>query len=317
MKNKIKANFLVGCTAVGKTAVCQMLAETQGAAIISADAMQVYRGMNIGTAKPSGKERNNVPYLGLDLIDPDQKFSVAEWLRNVAVQLEALLNDKKNTTIIASGGTGLYAKALIFGLSQNTSPLPEQRAIWQTVFRAEGVKGLQNALIKNDPDAVKNLRDPLNPRRLMRALEIANSQANPRQTQIWKQQTPGVIVGLRMPREQLHSRIAERVDRMFEAGFADEVQSLRQKYTALSSTATQAIGYAEVMEWLDRKISLKDAVNRIVVRTRQLAKRQETWFRHQLDVAWVDITLETPVSEIAKHVKELWKQHGSNTLRFE
>ncbi len=347
---------LVGCTAVGKTAVSQWLAEQTHAAILSADAMLVYRGMDIGTAKPTPAERGTVPYLGIDLTDPGQPFSAGAWLEAVRKQVQGSglgaqeeplrrsavrhssicgfsedhapippdpanrepLNPEPRTPnpgapLIVAGGTGLYVKALLAGLDGAASN-PAERARWQAVFAAGGVAGLQQALRTRNPQALAALADPDNPRRLIRALEQHNADA-PAETR-WEHLPQPTIVGLRLPRPQLHARIAARVSRMFRDGLADEVRTLRARYPAWSATARQAIGYGEVCDWLDGRLSQEDAREQIVIRTRQLAKRQETWFRHQLQVAWIDIEADEPPAAIAPRVLDAWRQHGPTPIRL-
>jgi tRNA dimethylallyltransferase len=335
--------FLVGCTATGKTAVSQCLAEQLHAAILSADAMLVYRGMDVGTAKPTPAERGDVPYFGIDLVDPDQPFSTGAWLDAVTKQLlnaecgmrnaefESAHNSSPpalhaphsafriphSDSLIVAGGTGLYVKALIAGLDVEAAD-PIRRAHWQSVFAAEGVAGLQRELQARDPQILAALADPLNPRRLIRALEQhdAHTPSPAATSQRWSGQPQPTIVGLRLPRPQLHARIAARVARMFREDLAGEVRALRARYPAWSATAGRAIGYGEVCDWLDGRLSLEDAREQMVIRTRQLAKRQETWFRHQLQVAWIDIEADEPPAAIAPRVLDAWRQHGPTPIRL-
>jgi len=331
VKPPLSAWFLVGCTAVGKTAVSQWLAEQMGAAILSTDAMLVYRGMDIGTAKPTPAERGGVHYLGIDLVEPDHPFSVGAWLDAIGRQFaqtgagsepahaagaSSLPPDfigPQAGPLIVSGGTGLYVKALLAGLQPAPSD-PVHRARWQAVFDAEGVAGLRRALLARDPDALARLPDPDNPRRLVRALERSDAGAAGEAS--WKVQTPPMLVGLRLPRNQLHARIAGRVARMFRDGLADEVRRLRERFPAWSATAGQAIGYAETCAWLDGRLSQEEAMERTVIRTRQLAKRQETWYRHQLRVDWIDIDADTPPAAIAPRVLDAWRKHGPSPIRL-
>jgi tRNA dimethylallyltransferase len=216
-----------------------------------------------------------------------------------------------------AGGTGLYVKALIAGLDVEAAD-PIRRAHWQSVFAAEGVAGLQRELQARDPQILAALADPLNPRRLIRALEQhdAHTPSPAATSQRWSGQPQPTIVGLRLPRPQLHARIAARVARMFREDLAGEVRALRARYPAWSATAGRAIGYGEVCDWLDGRLSLEDAREQMVIRTRQLAKRQETWFRHQLQVAWIDIEADEPPAAIAPRVLDAWRQHGPTPIRL-
>ena len=303
------AFILVGATATGKSAVAQILAERRGAAVVSADSMLVYRGMDIGTAKPSAAERGAVPYYGLDLVDPSESYSAGAWVRAVAPAFRA----PAAGVPIVVGGTGLYIRALLSGLDVPAAD-SETRARWQGVLEAEGVPGLQRAVIARDPRALDHLADPLNPRRLIRALERLDAGGGAVGESARRGPAP-LIVGLRVPRPVLHRRIRERAERMFDNGLAEEVRALRARFPVWSETARAAIGYAEAAAWLDGEMTRADAIERTVIRTRQLAKRQETWFRHQTSVVWVDTTGSESAATLADRVTEQWEEHGAATLR--
>ncbi len=301
--------ILAGATATGKTAVAQVLAEQLGCAILSADAMLVYRGMDIGTAKPAPAERGSVPYLGIDLVTPAEPFSTGAWLTaarqacNSAGTLSPL-----SPGLIVAGGTGLYIKALTAGFDGEQAD-PALRARWQALFERDGLAALQRALAERAPDALDQLADAANPRRLIRALEHLDARGSLPSS--WKDDAPPApTLALRLPREQLHRRIERRVATMFRQGLVDEVRALRRTYPVWSATALQAIGYAEVCALLDGTLSEKAAFEKTVIRTRQLAKRQETWFRHQTQTVWLDIDDTDPPSLIAQRVLALWRKHG-------
>ncbi|MBM4162888.1 MAG: tRNA (adenosine(37)-N6)-dimethylallyltransferase MiaA [Lentisphaerae bacterium] len=306
--HRLAAFILVGATATGKSAVAQILAERRGAAVVSADSMLVYRGLDIGTAKPSAAERGAVPYFGLDLADPSESNSAGAWLRAVTPAFRA----PAAAVPIVVGGTGLYIRALLDGLDAPAAG-GDARARWQGVLAAEGVPALQRALRARDPRALEALADPLNPRRLIRALERldAGGGAAPRSAP----PAGPLIVGLRMPRPVLHRRIRERAERMFAGGLAEEVRALRARFPVWSETARAAIGYAEAGAWLDGRMTRAEAIERTVIRTRQLAKRQETWFRHQAQVVWVDATGLESAAALADRVNEQWEEHGAAILR--
>lgn len=304
--------ILAGATATGKTAAAQILAERSGCALLSADAMLVYRGMDIGTAKPSPAERRGVPYYGLDLATPAEPFSTGLWLADAARALtdcgarEAPVGHAPR--LIVAGGTGLYIKALTDGLD-GAAANPEARARWQALLEREGTEGLRRALEARAPGALADLADPSNPRRLIRALEHLEARGSlPTQ---WKRSAPAApIAVLRLPREQLHARIARRVAAMFRQGLVEEVRALRAAYPRWSPTAAQAIGYAEAGALLDGTLSQAEAAERIIVRTRQLAKRQETWFRHQAQAVWLEIDDNDPPERVAQRVLDTWRQRG-------
>ncbi|NLL83237.1 MAG: tRNA (adenosine(37)-N6)-dimethylallyltransferase MiaA [Lentisphaerae bacterium] len=305
-----RAFILVGATATGKSAVAQLLAERFGSQIISADSMQVYRGMDIGTAKVTAAERGSVVYHGLDMADPDTTWSTGDWLRAVKPHLSAA------TPPIATGGTGLYIRALIQGLDAPAAS-PEARKYWDNLLQREGISALQQALLSRDPSALATLADPQNPRRLIRALEKTDSPtSSPPPPPITPTPSPHPIaVGLRLPRPVLRHRITLRATAMFESGLLTEVTSLIRTFPQLSPTAAKAIGYAEAIAHLTGQITLQEAIEKTITRTCQLAKRQETWFRHQLSVAWVDITPDDSPATLAEQVAKLWEKHGPTTLK--
>ncbi|MCL1921623.1 MAG: tRNA (adenosine(37)-N6)-dimethylallyltransferase MiaA [Kiritimatiellaeota bacterium] len=331
------AYILAGATATGKSRVAQALAEQTGCAILSADAMLVYKGMDIGTAKPTPAERGSVPYHGIDLVTPAEPFSTGRWLAAACGASELGMRNLESGTgdaprLIVAGGTGLYIKALTDGIG-GAGADPEARAAWQRVFEQGGLRALQDALRQKSPAAFAAIPDPSNPRRLIRALEhLAASGALP---QHWKRPPPNSqlrtpnsqlrtpnselhtppIVVLTMPREQLHRRILRRAETMFASGLAEEVRALREAYPEWSATAAKAIGYAETAAMLDGALTREQAVERTATRTRQLAKRQETWFRHQANAAWLNVTENETTEDTARRVLQLWRQHGPTAIR--
>ncbi len=326
MSIPLQAWVLAGATATGKTAVAQALAEQLGTAILSSDAMLVYRGMDIGTAKPTPAERGDILYFGMDLVSPSEPFSTGLWLAEAArafsssgtsfltVRVRPESGSGSDPTLIVAGGTGLYLKALTAGFDSEGAD-PAARAHWQAIFEQEGLAALQNALAARAPKALAALADPANPRRLIRALEHLDTRG--RLPANWQQASaPTTVVALRLPREQLHNRIARRVTHMFEQGLVAEVRALRKAYPFWSATALQAIGYAEVCALLDGTLSEQAAFDKITARTRQLAKRQETWFRHQTQPIWIDIDDNDPPARIAQRVLETWRRHGPTPIQL-
>lgn len=303
-----EAYLLAGATATGKSAVVHCLAEADGAAVLSADSMLVYRGMDIGTAKPSAAERAAVPYFGIDLATPDEPFSTGKWLEAAEAAFR-----QSGRPLYITGGTGLYFKALTEGLDGPGATL-ERRHYWQAFLEERGIDALAEEIRRRWPAAFATLDDPRNPRRLTRAAEMLElTGALP---DSWRRQGPRTpLPALFMPREALHARIARRVETMFRQGLVEEVEALRAAYPVWSETARKAIGYAEVCAWLDGQCSQEEAKRRIIVRTRQLAKRQETWFRHQADVVWIELCGEEPVESVAARVREVWRKYGRATIR--
>lgn len=310
---KRNAWILAGATATGKSSVCQHLAERMDLTILSADSMLVYRGMDIGTAKPSPRERGEVPYLGIDLVTPDQPFSTGGWIRAIQSSLRTAEPSPPDKPLIVTGGTGLYIKALINGLESEASEL-QTRDRWKKHLEEEGISRLQHELITRLPNCPLSLAASTNPRRIIRALEhLERSGSLPEN---WSQSDAPVIIALTMPREQLHARIQRRVETMFNQGLLDEVRQLMEHYPLWSATAAKAIGYAEARALLQGAITRDAAIEKICARTRQLAKRQETWFRHQHNTVWCHIKDQDCIGSVAEKVLCLWQKHGTVKLKI-
>lgn len=302
------AFFLVGPTAVGKTAVAHLLAEKLSLPVLSADSMMVYRHMNIGTAKPTRDEIAKFRYAGIDLADPDSDFSVGDYLR--------ALKSRPERTWIACGGTGLYIRCLTEGLREIPAANEAIRARAEQLLSSGGVAALQAELKKIAPDKLASLADPQNPRRLIRALEAVSSKdwksSDPKTSKDWKlrDEPQPTLVGLRMEKSALENRIRTRVARMYAGGLLDEAASLRKRFERLSKTAEQAIGYAEAFAVLDGKLAERDAMELTAIRTRQLAKKQMTWFRRQHVVEWIEVGDDDSLEAIAGRIGALWEEHG-------
>lgn len=301
------ARFLVGPTASGKSAVAQYIAEQSGGMIVSADSMNIYRGMDIGTAKPSPEERARVEYEGIDLADPTEKFSVAAYLDAVRPVF------KSGHDIIVAGGTGLYIKCLTEGFDDVPPENEELRAELETLAFHE----LEKRARTDAPDLYSELTedDRQNPRRLIRILEReagGDGAANRPQSGLWNSRPKPTLVGLHVEREEQIRRIDQRVDRMYAAGLLDEAQELMK--LDLSPTAQQAIGYAEAFAVLRNEMALDEAREKTAIRTRQLAKRQMTWFRNQLNVEWVNTSEGAKVEQIAEQVLAHWERIGRTAV---
>jgi tRNA dimethylallyltransferase len=283
-------------TAAGKSALAMAAAvAVAGTEIVAVDAMQVYRGMDIGTAKPTAAERAAVRHHGLDLVEPTADFTVSDYR---AAYDAAVAGIAGRPLLVA--GTGLYLSAVVDRLD-----IPGQ---WPDVRRrleAEpDVAALWGRLHAVDPVAAGRI-EPDNRRRIVRALEVTEGGGRPFSSygpglQAYPP-TDAVLLGLRWPRPQLARRIEQRVTAMMEAGLLAEVERLHA--TGLSRTAAQALGYKELIEHLDGRASLDEAVAAIVLRTRQFAVRQERWFRRDPRVRWFDVERD-PVAELAPVVVE-------------
>jgi tRNA dimethylallyltransferase len=275
---------IVGPTASGKSALALEAARALGdVELVSVDSMQVYRGLDIGTAKPSAVEQAAVPHHLIDMAEPTDEWSVARFQHEARAAVADIESRAKRALLV--GGTGLYVQAVIDPL---TFP-PEDRAVREEIL-ARG-SDLHAELAAVDPEAAAII-EPGNTRRLARALEVVEITGRPFSSFGNGLQTfgptvfPVRVAGVWLPRDVLNARIATRVQAMREAGLVDEARGLRDR-GELSRTAAQAIGYREVLEHLDGKIELDPALDAIVVRTRQFARRQRMWFRRDPRVEWL------------------------------
>lgn len=296
MPSFVSPLIIAGPTAIGKSAVAQYLAEKTGAVIVSADSMLVYRGMDIGTAKPSKEERSRVRYIGLDCVEPNEPFSVGDWL---VVVREGLATCAPDTPIIVTGGTGLYIKALIQGLDSSQSD-PSVREHYSVIFENEGIEGLRREM--DARGVVVPASDIDNPRRLLRALERAEAGVVASSEPIM----PGArVFCLTMDRELLAKRIRRRIEIMFDEGLIEETMQIFGSASVspeYAPTAAGAIGYAEAQAFSRGELTREEAIEAIALRTRHLAKRQFTWFRHQLPVTWIEISPDDSVETVAARI---------------
>lgn len=283
--------LLSGPTAAGKTGLAHTLAERHGLRLLSVDSMMVYRGMDIGTAKPTPGEIEAHDYAGLNLADPGEAFSAGAWLRAVARQLDA-------RPTLAVGGTGLYFRALMFGLDEG----PRGGAGGEL-----SVDALRAAVREQDPGALDRLADPWNPRRLERALKWL--EAGRGLPDGWEGREEFPLPVLRWSTEELNRRIEVRVREMFHCGLLEECRRLREA-GALTGTAAQAIGYREAMAVLAGEMDEETAAAGIATRTRRYAKRQRTWFRNQMDARWVEMTAEAGEEALLARIESVWNATG-------
>ena len=279
--------MIAGPTATGKTSLALELAEHAPIELISADSRQVYRGLDIGTAKPTLAERKRAPHHLVDIINPDESFSAhrfAHLARAAIVDIES-----RGARPVVVGGTGFYIQALLTGSPLGaTPPDPDLRSRLTHQLQAQGPEPLIRSLRVIDPDRAAAI-DLNNPRRLIRALEIAESRR--RQTASQSQPAanppiPAYIVGLQVEPAALAERIAQRTAHMFDHGLLDEARRLRDHGYDRSLPALTGVGYAEALAHLDGNMTLPEAIERTTIRTRQYARRQRTWFRHQLPTQW-------------------------------
>ncbi|MEO8476637.1 MAG: tRNA (adenosine(37)-N6)-dimethylallyltransferase MiaA [Actinomycetota bacterium] len=279
---------LVGPTASGKTDAAIELARAFGAEVVSVDSMLVYRGMDVGTAKPTRAQRAVVPHHLIDLAEPSESFSVARYQALGREALEGI--GARDGRALLAGGSGLYFRAIVDDLE-----FPGTDAGTRGELEAEasvvGAASLYRRLADTDPVAAAKI-EPENVRRTIRALEVAALTGRPFSSygEAWTRYPPDRVraAGVRLPADVLRARIGERVREMQEAGFIEEVRGLLARGFGAWLTSTQAIGYAEFAAHLGGRLSLDEALERTVSRTRQLARRQMAWFRRDPRIRWFD-----------------------------
>jgi tRNA dimethylallyltransferase len=275
------AYILTGPTASGKTQLALELAGRLGAEVVAMDSMTLYRGLDVGTAKPTPEERRRVPHHLVDALDPWESASVAWWLERAAACCRDIAARGRQALLV--GGTPLYLKAVLFGLFGGP-PADEglRRRLAEEAGR-DGGAALHARLARVDPASAARLH-PNDLRRVVRALEVWELTGRP--ISAWQRQWRGEpaparpALWLDVPRAELYDRINRRVDQMLAAGLLDEVRALRNLPKPLSREAAQAVGYKELFDYLDGRANWGEAVERVKVRSRRLAKRQLTWFRH-------------------------------------
>ncbi|MCB1127527.1 MAG: tRNA (adenosine(37)-N6)-dimethylallyltransferase MiaA [Verrucomicrobiae bacterium] len=292
--------LLAGPTASGKSAVALSLVERLQGEIVSVDSMQVYRGLDLGTAKATPAERRRVSHHLIDVAGVSEPFDVARY-RTLALDA---VNDilARGRIPILCGGTGLYFKALLAGLD----PLPPSDPAVRAELETTPVESLLAELRRDDPEALANL-DLANPRRIQRAVELRRltGQTWAARRAAWSPDnaSPEAAVWcLRRDRADLTARIDRRVEAMFAAGLVAETQSALAAGLADNRTALQAIGYRQVVEHLRGERDLPETIALVKQRTRQFARRQMTWFRHQLPVHWVDVSADEPAEATAARI---------------
>lgn len=302
---------LLGPTAVGKTAVALALARKAKGEIVSCDSMQVYRGMNIGTAKPSPVEMREIHHHLIDIIEPEKRYDVAQFLRDAEAAIIEV-EGRGNLSILA-GGTPMYLKAFLFGVFEGPSADLKLREKLKKEADEKGSKVLWQRLKDVDSEAAKKIH-PNDLRRIVRALEVHEKTGSPISVlqRQWRKERPArdaVIVGLDRPRKVLYSRIDERVDKMLELGFVEEVRQLRNR---LGPTASRALGYAEMVQYLNDECTIEEAVQAIKNNTHNLVRKQMTWYRSIDNVSWIDLENDRPPADTADEILKLLAG-GENT----
>lgn len=290
---EIAANcwYLTGATASGKTRVSLAMAHRLNAEIISLDSMALYRGMDIGTAKPDANEREQVPHHLIDIVDPNESFSVSQYRELAMSTIDRI--QAKGKQVLFVGGTALYLKALLRGMFEGPPADWEFRKEVEEEIEQMGADFLHQRLEMVDPVSAHNMH-PNDHRRIIRALEVFRLTGKP--ISHWQMQFDEGrsaddcrVFTIRHPRDILHERIEKRVDQMFERGLIDEVRGLLDRFGQLGHTASQAVGYQEVIAHLAGTMDLQQTIERVKVRTRRFARHQETWFRGLSECRIVDV----------------------------
>ncbi len=296
--------FLTGPPGSGKTGVGVELARLVGAEIVSLDSMALYRGMDIGTAKPSAEQLAAVPHHLVDIIEPHEEYSLAQYVEAAHGRIDEIKN--RGREVLFVGGTPLYLKGLLRGIFEGPPADPELRAKLREEAERHGWESLHRRLTQVDPQAARRLH-PNDTRRLVRALEVYEKTGRPI-SQMQQQFDGGRpadecrVFVLDWPREELLGRIDRRVDRMFAAGLVDEVRRLLDRPGGLSKTAGQAVGYREVVEYLQQNQDLPETMDLVKTHTRQLAKRQGTWFRGLSECRFVPVSGQIDPGAVARRI---------------
>lgn len=306
--NKAKLVVIIGPTAVGKTKLSIELAKRFNGEIISGDSMQIFKGMDIGTAKVRQEEMEGIPHYLIDIKQPEQDFSAAEFQLLVREKITEITNRNKLPIIV--GGTGLYIQSAIYDYQFSEAPSdPTFRTTLERRAEEEGNEALHSELAKIDSESAERIH-PNNVRRVIRALEIFHCTGKT-MTDYQPDQSPEmlydtVLVGLTMERDQLYERINRRVDMMIDEGLLDEVNTL-YKRGLRDCQSIQAIGYKEIYAYFNGRVSLEESIEQLKQNSRRYAKRQLTWFRNKMDVEWFDMTnlnnIEKKITEISNHIE--------------
>ena len=300
-----KLIVLAGPTGVGKTGLSLTLAQRFGAHLVNADSLQVYRWLDIGTAKPTADEQARAPHYLIDVVDPDQDFDAAAYLKLARPLIRDL--DTSGKPVVVVGGTGLYLRSLLHGLFEGPGRDPAIRAALKEEARTLGREALHVRLAQVDPAAARRLH-PRDLFRVVRALEVFEVTGRPI-SELQEEHGLGeapyqtLFYCLNLPRELLYQRIEERARQMFAAGLVEEVAGLLDRGYSPELKPLQSIGYKQVVQHLSGKLTREEACAETTKQTRRLAKRQLTWYRAQPDLRWVS---PESVTKVTAEAAEFW-----------
>lgn len=282
---------IVGPTATGKSVLALTLTETLAGEIVNADSRQVYRYMDIGTAKPRPEDLARAPHYLYDLVDPDEQFNLALYLESANAAVEDIQSRGKLPILV--GGSGLYVWGLLEGMSiPHVPPNPDLRARLEAEASTQGARAIHDRLKAVDPDAAATI-DPRNVRRVIRALEVFQVSGLPFSKQVSKKglDYPVLIIGLTATRDLLHQRSDSRVDAMIEAGFVDEVSDLLMRGYSLDLPSMSGVGYKQLGSYLSGEPTLEEAIERTKTETHRLIRHQAAWFKAgDPRIDWYDIS---------------------------
>lgn len=287
---KEKVVVICGPTASGKTALSIELAKKINGEIVSCDSMQIYKEMDIGTAKTTKEEMQGIKHYMLDIISPEERYSVADYKKEAKNAIREII--KKGKTPIVVGGTGLYVDSLIYEIEYLNIEFDEEyRKKLEIQVEKEGLENLYEQAKKIDPEAIKKISQN-DKKRIIRILEIYhatgyNKTEQERKSREKEPEFDYKVYGLNMPREKLYKRIDLRVDIMIKQGLIEEVEKIYKKYSEFP-TAMQGLGYKEVVEYLNNNLTKEEMIEKIKQETRRYAKRQMTWFRKNKQTIWLD-----------------------------
>jgi tRNA dimethylallyltransferase len=306
LNEKTKVVVLIGPTAVGKTKLSIELAKKHNGEIISGDSMQIYKGMDIGTAKIRFDEMEGIPHYLIDIKNPNESFSVVEFQQMVRKKITDISSRGKLPMIV--GGNGLYIQSAIYDYQFSDAPSDFSfREVLEKRAEVEGNQSIYQELERIDPEAAAKIH-PNNVRRVIRALEVfhctgktmSEYQANQEQESLYET----ALIGLTMDREELYLRINKRVDIMLEQGLLEEVKRFYESGLK-DCQSIQAIGYKELYDYFDGRVNLDEAIEQLKQNSRRYAKRQLTWFRNKMNVQWFDMTGVRELEQIHKKVEEI------------
>lgn len=301
---------LVGATASGKSLVALALADRLGGEIVGADSRQIYRGLEIGTEAPTHQDRARAPHHFVAFLDPAETYSAGRYGHEARAAIGTI--EGRGRTAIVAGGSGLYIRALLQGLFHGPARDEAIRARLERRIRAEGLEVLREELRRVDPEAHAGIL-PGDPVRVIRALEVHELTGRPI-SELRRERAASPlsarIFGLRWPRAVLAGRIAGRLDRQLDRGFLEETRALLATGLPQDAPGPRTLGYRELLAHLRGELTLDEARERIALKTRQLAKRQETWFRLTPDVEWIDLASERDLERAPEAIQDRLDRAG-------